>query len=108
MPILNDRMLKTLRSPDSGKLELTDAKVPGLQFRLTAHGHAGWRVRVTVDGKRKWSTIGSYPECGLKEARERAMKERVALRDGKESSSERRKQSRARVSTGERAGPMPG
>ena len=61
------RMLRTLRPPDSGKLELTDEKVPGLQLRLTAHGHAGWRVRVTVDGKRKWSTIGSYPEMGLED-----------------------------------------
>ena len=56
MPILNDRMLKTLRPPDSGKLELTDGKVPGLQFRLTAHGHAGWRVGVT------WQASGARDE----------------------------------------------
>ena len=91
MPTLNDRMLKSLRPPEVGKLELTDDKVAGLQFRLTAHGHAGWRVRVTVDGKRKWSTIGGYPEISLSDARKRAMKERVGLLEGKESSSERRK-----------------
>lgn len=65
MPLLNDKQLKALKPPETGRLELTDTEARGLKFRLTASGHASWSVQVRIGPDKRRFTIGAYPEVGL-------------------------------------------
>lgn len=65
----------------------------GLSFRLTPSG-ASWQLRYRHGGKPHWLTVGRYPECSLKEAQKRAIKERARIGEGVDPVEER-KQSRA-------------
>ncbi|MDA8585568.1 tyrosine-type recombinase/integrase [Rhodobacteraceae bacterium] len=72
---LTDRYLRSLKSPDKGRLEISDTKRPGLRFRLSAYGNAVWMYEKRIRGgpKRK-HTLGAWPEpVSLSEAREQAL-----------------------------------
>jgi integrase len=70
---LNDAMLRALRPPVTGRLELWDTRVAGLVLRITVSGTASWSVRArTRDGKRTRPTLGGWPEVGIAAARKRA------------------------------------
>lgn len=100
MPTLNDRLLKSLRPPATGRVELTDDKATGLKFRLTANGRATWSVQVNVRGEKRRFTIGEYGDpkdgkIGLAEARRKAGKLRSDALDGKDPIRERRAKAEA-------------
>lgn len=63
----------------------------GLTFAISKSGKATWELRYRHGGKPKWFTLGYYPDISLKEARLRAMKERVKVFDGIDVVSVRRK-----------------
>lgn len=72
---LNDRYLKSLKPPETGRLEISDTRRVGLRFRLSASGKAVWMYEKRVKGglKRK-HTLGAWPEpIGLSEARAMAL-----------------------------------
>jgi integrase len=72
---LTDRYLKSLKAPDTGRLEVSDSKRAGLRFRLSATGKAVWMYEKRVKGgpKRK-HTLGAWPEpVGLSQARSMAL-----------------------------------
>ncbi len=70
-------MLRALRPPLRGRLELWDATAPGLILQLTSTGVCTWSVRArTADGQRVRSTIGRWPAVGVAAARKQA---RLAL-----------------------------
>ncbi|MEP3638909.1 MAG: Arm DNA-binding domain-containing protein, partial [Paracoccaceae bacterium] len=72
---LSDRFLKSLKAPESGRLEVSDTKRPGLRFRLSASGKATWMFEKRVKGGQKRKhTFGSWPfPVGLSEARAMAL-----------------------------------
>ncbi len=41
-----------------------------LYFRLNQYKVASWEFRYVINGKRRYMTIGNYPQLSLKEARE--------------------------------------
>lgn len=60
---LNDRYLKSLAAPESGRLEVSDIKRSGLRFRLSASGKATWMFEKRVKGGQKRKhTFGAWPE----------------------------------------------
>lgn len=72
---LNDRYLKSLKPPESGRLEVSDTKRVGLRFRLSASGKSVWMYEKRVKGglKRK-HTLGAWPEpVSLSQARAMAL-----------------------------------
>jgi hypothetical protein len=64
--VLNDVMLRDLKVPTTGRIELSDALVRGLMFRLSAEDVATWTVRARLpSGKLVRPAIGRYPKIGL-------------------------------------------
>lgn len=82
---LSDPYLKSLKPPESGRVEISDTKRRGLRLRITAAGKATWMYEKRVKGgaKRKhtfgtyctWNANGKreYGPIGLTEARALAL-----------------------------------
>lgn len=62
----------------------------GLALRVRSKG-VSWQLRYRHAGKARWLTIGKYPDCSLKEAKERATKQRANIGDGIDPIAERRR-----------------
>ena len=56
--------------------------VPGLNLRVQEGGTRSWVMRYVVDGKRYQMGLGSFPEIGLAEAREKARSIRQLCSEG--------------------------
>ena len=67
---LNDRLLRSVKTPDTGRLEISDTKRKGLRFRLSNTGSAVFMYEKRIKGgpKRK-HTLGSWPGYTLSQAR---------------------------------------
>ena len=67
---LTDAKLQGLKAPKSGRLEVSDAAVPGLRVRVGTGGAKTFIVRKRVGGNVRNITVGRYgPRFGLAEAR---------------------------------------
>ncbi|MFZ4748051.1 MAG: tyrosine-type recombinase/integrase [Sphingomonas sp.] len=60
-----------IRQAKTGDIDRKLADDKGLYLLVTASGSKLWRLKYRIDGKEKKLSLGSYPEVGLKEARER-------------------------------------
>ena len=60
----------------------------GLMFRVHPSGGRSWVLRLTIGDKRRHFGLGSYPEVGLAEARDRAAEMRQRARSGLDPSPE--------------------
>lgn len=56
--------------------------IAGLHMQVTPTGAKSWAVRLTVNGKRRWMGLGSYPEISMADARDRARQVKQMARDG--------------------------
>lgn len=56
--------------------------VPGLNLRVQEGGTRSWVMRYVLDGKRHQMGLGSYPEVGLADAREKARSIRQLCAEG--------------------------
>ncbi len=99
--LLTDTLLRGLAVPKTGRIEVTDVKVTGLTFRVTANGAKSWsyRFRDRSSGKLIRSTIGPYPDIGLATARDRALELRKLVLAGVNPIEQRR---RNRAEAGQR------
>lgn len=105
MPNINDAMLRALRPPASGRIELRDDQVRGLMVRLTKAGVLSWSIRQrTADGRHSRPTLGTWPAVGVAEARKRALATISAMQAGADPVSVRRQQRATRAA--ERAAPV--
>jgi integrase len=67
---ITDAWLRSLKVPETGRLEVWDQQAKGLLLRVTAAGSFTWSVRArTGDGRRSRIPLGTYPETGLSAAR---------------------------------------
>jgi integrase len=67
---LTEAMLTALLPPPSGRIELQDARVPELSFRVTSKDRRTWSVRARLpDGRQIRPSIGRYPRVGIAAAR---------------------------------------
>jgi integrase len=76
--LLNEYVLKTLK--EVGRH--TDDHTKGLHLWIKANQKKYWILRFTSQGRRCNMSLGSYPEIGLKLARERAVEARNLLNKG--------------------------
>jgi integrase len=80
---LTDAKIKSLCPPQSGRLEIVDALVPGLRIRLGRSGAKTFTVRKRIGSKIKNISIGRYgPNYSLADARKEARALLVDLENG--------------------------
>ena len=67
---LTDRLIRNIDAPAAGRLEVSDAKRPGLRLRVSPQGKKVWMFEKRVKGgsKRK-HTLGTWPGVSLADAR---------------------------------------
>ena len=69
---LTDRTVADAAPPESGRVELWDAELPGFGLRISATGRRSWQVMYRIDGRKRRLTLGSFPALPLKLARDAA------------------------------------
>jgi integrase len=91
---LTDTAIRTAK-PGEKPYKLTDEK--GLFLLVNPNGSKWWRLKFRVDGKEKLLSLGTYPETGLKKARDNRDNARGMLAEGIDPAENRkaRKASRA-------------
>jgi integrase len=92
---LTDALIRGLRPPAEGRLELADAACRGLWLRVTAIGSKSFAFRYRARGARRVErlTLGKYPDVSLRDARARADKLRAQIAAGKNPSAHKREAS---------------
>ena len=98
---LTDAWIRTVQPPEEGRLEIRDARVPGLVLRFTKKGaKAGkgtWSVRLrTHDGKHTRPKVGTWPALGIADARKQARAIIGAIEKGSDPAAEKREARAAR------------
>lgn len=63
----------------------------GLTFSISKAGTATWELRYRHGGRQKWLTLGGYPALSLRDARAKAVRERVRILDGADPVADRRR-----------------
>lgn len=85
---LTDSSIKVAK-PKASQYKLHDEK--GLLLIVRPTGGKLWRLKYRFAGKEQQLTIGTYPEVGLKEARERRDAARKVIAEGKDPSAEKKR-----------------
>jgi len=88
---LSDIAIRTAK-PAEKAYKLSDGG--GLFLLVTPQGGKWWRYKYRYNGKENLLSIGTYPDTGLKEAREKHAEARKVLAQGKDPS-EKRKEAKA-------------
>jgi hypothetical protein len=83
--VLAELMLKRIRPPSGGRIELADSLAPGLVLRVSTSGAKSWSLKYKVPGeggatstgrpkkgKSRRLTLGAWPAMSLADAREAA------------------------------------
>lgn len=86
---LSDTAIRAAK-PREKQFKLNDEK--GLLLIVRPTGGKLWRLKYRFAGKEQQFTIGTYPEVGLKEARERRDAARALLAQGKNPSAEKKRE----------------
>lgn len=79
---LTDLFLKKTKAPTRGQVDIWDSKIPGFGVRVAASGLKTFGMVYRYRGAWRRDTLGRYPSTSLLEARTKAERARVALRDG--------------------------
>lgn len=81
---LTDVLLKSLKAPTTGRLEVADARCAGLVLRMTPAGirSFSFRFRDPKSGKVSRATLGTYPDLSLADARDKANEYRGTVARG--------------------------
>lgn len=88
---LTDRTVASAKVVGGDRLELWDARTPGLCLRVTKAGAKSWIFRYrTPGGRQPRYTIGRCPAFGLKDARDRAAEIDREVSSGGDPASDRR------------------
>ena len=91
---LTDAFLRTLKPPAKPEKHSDSG---GLFILATPNGGKWWRLKYRFGGKEKLLSMGTYPEVGLKAARDRRDEARALLAEGIDPGVERKTQKSARA-----------
>ena len=80
--------LSALKLQSLGQGTHTDGQ--GLTLRVADSGSKSWVLRITVDGKARNVTLGTYPKVGLADARQAATAYRQTVQTGGDPAAEKR------------------
>lgn len=89
---LNDRVVKSLITPDLGNRITYDSEVKGFGVRLTAAGARGFVLNYRINGRERRYTIGAWPDWTTSAAREEAKRLKRAIYKGDDPLGERENQ----------------
>jgi len=81
-------------TPEAKPYKLPDER--GLHLLVTPQGGKWWRFRYRFDGKEKLLSLGTYPDIGLKDARERRDQARKLVAQAIDPSAQRQAQKAAK------------
>jgi integrase len=86
-----DTMIRSAEAPAGGRLEITDARCPGLVLRVTDKGVKTFAFKYWSTAQRKAVrlTLGKYPDLTLAGARRQAEVRRHASEDGRDPHAEK-------------------
>ena len=88
VPPLSAVQLAQIKLDPFKVIELTDGAVPGLRFRLTPAGTRSWSLNIRANGKMQRFEVGQ--NLGLSEARSKAEKLKVEIKNGADPTAEKR------------------
>jgi integrase len=70
---LTDALIRTLRAPAGGRLEIWDKRCEGLVLRVSDKGRVTWHARARgPDGRKRFASLGVWPALSLSDARTEA------------------------------------
>ena len=76
--------------PPDLQIDFPDGRVPGLSLRVFVTGRRGWYLKYRQDGRQRRYKLGDYPTLGIADARKKAERMRVDVRDGADPARDRR------------------
>jgi integrase len=91
--MLSDTQIRSAK-PAERPVRLYDER--GLYLEITTNGGRWWRFKYRYAGKEKLLSMGTYPDTGLKAARDRRDRARALLEDGVDPSEARRAEKASR------------
>jgi integrase len=94
---LTDTFIRTAKPSDKPR-KLADEK--GLFLLISANGGKWWRLKYRFGGKEKLLSLGTYPEVGLKLARDRRDEARKLLAAGADPGEQRKAEKQAKAEAG--------
>ena len=91
--LLTDTFVRSIEKAGKGRVEFVDLRCAGLMICVTPTGAKSWsfRFRDPRSGKVTRATIGSYPDIGIKKAREKGLALRREVAEGVNPVEKRRK-----------------
>lgn len=91
--MLSDTRIRSTK-PGAKPIRLSDEK--GLYLEISPSGGKWWRLKYRFAGKEKLLSMGTYPDTGLKVAREKRDRARALLAEGVDPSATRRAEKESR------------
>lgn len=91
--MLSDMQIRSIK-PGGKVIRLYDER--GLYLEITPSGGRWWRLKYRFSGKEKLLSMGTYPDTGLKAAREKRDRARALLAEGVDPSESRRAEKASR------------
>src|SRR3954468_8858756 len=79
---INQETIKGLRPPTEGRTYYWDSDVAGFGLRISEKGKRTWVAQFRAGGKLVMQTLGTTAELKVSDARARALKSKLAARDG--------------------------
>src|SRR5262249_31473335 len=89
------RGIATLPIPASGRVEYFDKGTPSFGLRVTNTGHRSWICLYRYKGEKRRYTIGTFPQLGLADARERAKEILRRAATGEDPATEKKRERKA-------------
>ncbi|HME27339.1 MAG TPA: integrase family protein [Acetobacteraceae bacterium] len=94
---ITDALIRGIRPPAAGRVEIWDSLVNGLVLRVTTKGSASWSVRArTREGRQTRPGLGTWPRVSVRQARQQARALLGDLATGADPVAERRAAEAAR------------
>ena len=92
---LTEAGIQRINAPAKGRIEIADAIVPGLRFRITDRDKRSWSLIYRIAGASRLQqrvTLGNWPAVGVAEARKRAKDALFEAMTGNDPAAEKKKE----------------
>ncbi|MEE1611109.1 tyrosine-type recombinase/integrase [Microvirga sp. CF3016] len=91
---LTDALVRSIAAPETGRIQISDARCSGLALRVSSSGAKSWsfRFRDPLTNRDERMTLGSYPDVTLADARERVDQLRRLVASGRNPITEKKKE----------------
>lgn len=88
---LTDALIRALRAPEAGRLEVWDARCEGLVLRVSDRGRVTFHARARgPDGRKRFAALGTWPGLALSQARTEARLKVGLMQKGEDPTAEKK------------------